>query len=337
MTTDTTQHAPEEGAEPSWHLPVMLEETITMWQAPHGTHFVDGTVGNGGHTAELLSRMPGARVLGIDRDADALARAAERLAPFGDRVSLAHGSYAQLDTHLAAAGFPTEVDGILLDLGIGTHQLDAPERGFSFRFDGPLDMRFDQNDPMRPTAAELLQKSSEAELASIFKRWGEEPQARRAAKAIVAWRETEPIERTSQLVACLQQSVARPSYKKGKGGKKRTGNEALARCFQALRIAVNEELQQLDTFLEHVHQWLAPGGRIAVISFHSLEDRRIKHHLRHLAQGCICPPDMPVCGCGQTPTMRLLKRRGVQPSEEECEANSRARSARLRGAERVSS
>lgn len=317
-------------SETTWHLPVMLEETLDMWCTPNGTFFVDGTVGNGGHSAALLERMPEARLLGIDRDESALARAQERLAPFGDRVALSQGSYADLDTHLARAGFPERVDGIVLDLGIGSHQLDAAERGFSFRFDGPLDMRFDQSDALRPTAASLLQESSESELTQIFREWGEEPQAKRAARAILRWREEQPFERTTDLVQCLRQSVAKPNPKRQK-----RSSDAVVRCFQALRIAVNEELQQLDTFLKHIHQWLNPDGRVAIISFHSLEDRRTKHQLRDLARGCTCPSDMPICGCGKKPLMRLLTRRGIPPTDAECATNPRARSARLRGAERM--
>lgn len=309
----------------------MLEETLALWQSPKGIHYVDGTVGNGGHAAALLSRVPEARLLGIDRDGAALERARARLQPFGERAVLCQGSFAQLNVHLRTAGFPAQVDGILLDLGLGSHQLDSADRGFSFRFDGPLDMRFDQSDETRLTAAALLAQSSEAQLVQIFRDWGEEPQARRAARAIVQW--PEPLVRTNDLTACLR-TVFRPSSHKRRNAR---ASDGLVRCFQAIRIAVNEELQQLDQFLQGAVEWTAPGGRLVFISFHSLEDRRVKQHLRALAKGCICPPDLPVCGCGQVPTMRLLHRRAIQASAFEIEANPRARSARLRAAEKITS
>lgn len=329
MKGDQEPEVPETGADASWHQPVLLQETIEMWYRPGGLTFVDGTVGMGGHTAALLSRVPGARVLGIDRDSAALERARENLAEWGDRVVLQQGSYATLDEHLEAAGFPPQVDGILLDLGLGSHQLEAAARGFSFRFDGPLDMRFDQNDSALRPASVWLVESSESELAQLLKRWGEEPQAKRIARTIVKWREDNPLDTTGDLIACIDKAVPPRASKRG-------GNrDVWARCFQALRIAVNEELAQLDTFLEGVPGWLATGGRIALISFHSLEDRRTKHQLREWAQGCVCPPDFPICACGRLPLMRLLHRKGIVASEEESQTNPRARSARLRGAERT--
>lgn len=323
----------EAGVNVPWHRPVMLEETIDAWCAPHGqtSIYVDGTVGNGGHAAALLARVPTARLLGIDRDGTALERARAALEPYGERVALQQGSYAQLDAHLSAAGYPPQVDGILLDLGLGTHQLDAAERGFSFRFDGPLDMRFDQSDSTRPTAADICRDSDVEALATIFRTWGEEPQAKRVARTIMRWREEHaPLTTTGDLLACLQQALPRKHKKHKKGPQ----NDGIARCFQALRIAVNEELQQLDAFLDLALSCLAPGGRLAVISFHSLEDRQVKHQMRAWAKGCICPPDLPICGCGQTPSVKLLGRRAIQASDDEQQDNPRARSARLRVVEK---
>lgn len=181
----------EQVADP-WHLSVLLEETVSLWHSPGGTHYVDGTIGGGGHTRSLLDRDPKLQVLGIDRDPESLERTQQQLHAYGDRLKLQLGTYADLEQHLAAAGFPAKVDGILLDLGVNSHQLDAPERGFSFRWDGPLDMRFNADDATLPTAADLVNHSSEKELIQIFRDWGEEPRARRAAWAVVKWRQDRP-------------------------------------------------------------------------------------------------------------------------------------------------
>lgn len=311
--------------EQAWHLPVLLEETVSSWYHDKGRTYVDGTVGGGGHTGHLLSRCPESTVLGIDRDLESLERASQTLDLYQDRVSLQRGSFADLDSHLSAAGFPSQVDGILLDLGVNSHQLDAAERGFSFLHDGPLDMRF-QPDSSQQTAADLVNQLPEQELVQIFREWGEEPQAKRAARAIVTWRQEQPFHRTGQLRDCLHQSLKFNPRKK---------TDPATLIFQALRIAVNREFDHIDRFLEEFPKWLAPGGRIAIISFHSLEDRRVKKALRKHAKGCVCPPDFPVCACGIQPTLRLRTSKPIRPSEEELEANNRARSARLRVAEKL--
>lgn len=312
-----------------WHRTVLLEEAVEGMHAPGGSFFVDGTLGGGGHASALLERDAEAQLMGIDRDPDALARSKARLEPFGARVTLCHGSYAALDEHLAAADFPAQVDGILLDLGVNSGQLDEAERGFSFRLDGPLDMRFDPSDAAVPSAADLVNSLSVEELTKLFRTWGEEPRAKQAARAIVRWREEQgPFSRTGELQQCLAAVLKRPK-------KKDRGVDPATRCFQALRIAVNEELQQLETFLGRFVDWLRPGGRVAIISFHSLEDRQVKHRFRALAKGCTCPPDFPVCVCGKVPQLKILTKRPIVPSPQEIEENPRARSAKLRIAQRL--
>jgi len=329
--TQPPTHSQQSSSDGEWHVSVLLDEVVTWLEgAVKGEeicYVVDGTVGGGGHALELLTRCPNVRLLGIDRDLESIERARGTLEKVMDRVVLRHGSYADIESHLEAAGFPKQVDGITLDLGVNSHQIDTAERGFSFRFDGPLDMRFNPDDPSLPTAADLVNELSEGELIKIFREWGEEKRAKAAARAILRYREEQPFERTGELYDCLYKVL----FSRKKGPKR----DPVTRCFQALRIAVNQELHHLDTFLEQIPSWLVPGGRIAIISFHSLEDRRVKHGFRELARGCICPPDLPVCGCGQKPKMKVLTRRSVEPSEEEVTQNARARSARLRVAEKV--
>lgn len=328
----------DQGAFDAWHMPVILEPTLDGWMRPQGRDFVDGTVGGGGHSSRLLARMPEARVLGVDRDPEALAQAAQRLAAYGDRATLVQGSYADIAVHLATAGFPTQVDGILLDLGVSSHQLDADYRGFSFRLEGPLDMRFDPTDSSVPTAADLVNTASQQALIEIFRRWGEEPRAVVAAKAIVAQRETKLFVETKDLFACLDQVLNKPQYRRKKKRRSKPdqrGSHPVTRCFQALRIAVNQELQQLDRFLEEALSYLKPGGRLAVISFHSLEDRRIKHVFRDWAKDCVCPPDFPVCACEHRARVKLLTSKAIRASAEEVDANPRARSALLRVCEKL--
>lgn len=283
---------------------------------------VDGTVGLGGHTEELLGRYPGVRVLGIDRDPQALARARERLARFGERVRLRRGRYESLIDILNSEQIG-KVDGVLADLGVSSLQLDQPQRGFSFRQEGPLDMRMSGEGP---TAAELVNRLEEGELARILREYGEEPMARRIARTIVEAREEAPIETTTQL-ADLVRGVKRP--------RPHQKIDPATLTFLALRIATNEELAGLEPFLIDAVERLKPGGRIAVISFHSLEDRVVKRTLRRLEGQCICPPRMPYCRCGAKQTVKVLTRRPIEADEEQVARNPRARSARLRVAEKL--
>ena len=313
---------------PSPHTPVLLQAVLAHLRAdalPDGL-FVDATVGAGGHAAAVLDAAPRARLLGLDRDPVALRIAAERLAPFGERATLRHASYTQigeivptwLDTLGADAG---GVDGILLDLGLSSMQLDDPARGFAFRYEGPLDMRFDPTQSAL-TAAEIVNTWSAEEIADVLFRYGEERHSRRIARAIVAAR---PITSTRQLAEVVAGAVRGPRQK----------IHPATRTFQALRIAVNDELGALERTLPVAIGLLRPGGRLAVISFHSLEDRIVKRTFREEATGCLCPPRQPVCTCGHVARVRLVTRKPVRATEEEIRANPRSRSARLRVVERL--
>ena len=301
------------------HVPVLLPSVLTLLNVQSGGTYIDGTVGGGGHAAAILAASsPDGRLLGLDRDPAALEMAAQRLAPFGDRVTLRHGSFASLGS-LAEDVAP--VDGILVDLGLSSMQLDSASRGFAFSRPGPLDMRFDSTSP-GPTAADLVNERSAKELADILYRYGEERQSRRIAWAIVAARPLHTTMELAEVVAAAQ------------GGRHGRIHPA-TRTFQALRIAVNDELGALEAVLPQAVDLLAPGGRLVVISFHSLEDRIVKHYFRRESQDCVCPPDLPICACDHQARLKVLTSKPVRPDEEEVEANSRARSARLRAVERL--
>lgn len=296
------------------HAPVLLSETVAFLQPSAGGTFVDCTLGLGGHTAALLE-AGASRVIGLDRDTRALDAARERLAPWGDRVVFAHADYRELTAVLARLDVGP-VDGALADLGVSSMQLDEPARGFSFRADGPLDMRMDPT--QGPTAAELLATVDEYELADVIYRFGEERKSRRIARAIVAAREEAPIETTGRLAAIVRRAA-------GGGGYQRI--DPATRTFQALRIWVNRELDGLDGFVHDAVRALRLGGRLVIIAFHSLEDRVIKHTLRLLASGEA--PDADGC------RVRVLTKKPVMAGEPERHANARSRSAKLRAAERV--
>ena len=303
------------------HQPVLYQPIIHALQPIGGGYYVDGTLGAGGHAWGILDASgPDGRLLGLDRDPVALQLAQERLASFGQRAILRQASYASLSEQLAALGWPG-VQGIVLDLGVSSMQLDAPQRGFSFLADGPLDMRFDPSAPV--TAADLVNRLPERELADLLFRYGEEPQARRVAAAIVRAR---PLQTTGQLASVV--AAAKPAAR-------RPAMHPATLTFQALRIAVNGELQALETVLPQAVQALAPGGRLAIIAFHSLEDRIVKQYFRRESQDCLCPPRQPVCTCGHRAVLREVTRRPLQPDAAECAANPRARSARLRVAEKL--
>ena len=305
------------------HRPVLLRETIESLAVKRGGLFVDCTVGLGGHSEAILQTSPDAQVLGIDRDEEALRWARERLAEFGGRFRAVRADFRELTRVLATAEVKA-VRGILADLGVSSLQLDSPSRGFSFRHEAPLDMRMDMSSG--ETAAELLGRLSEVEIARLIFEYGEERHSRRIARRIVERRAAgEPVTSTTELAKLVERAI---------GGKKRRIHPA-TRTFQALRIAVNRELEGLDQFVADAFDALEPHGRLAVISFHSLEDRIIKRTLLKLSGRCQCPPRLPQCVCGARQAVEILTRRPLTPTEDEIAENPRARSAKLRVAARL--
>jgi len=302
------------------HQPVLYHDVLLALQPISGGRYVDGTLGAGGHAAGiLLSSAPDGLLLGLDIDPMALELARQRLAPFGERACLVRASYTTLKTQMATLGWHG-TDGILLDLGASSMAFDIPERGFSFQADGPLDMRFDPSNPV--TAAELVNTLSESELSELIYRYGEEPAARRIAHAILRAR---PVTGTGMLV----EIISRVS-----GGMHGRIHPA-TRTFQALRIATNQELQALEKILPLALEALEPGGRLAIISFHSLEDRLVKDFFRTESRDCICSPRHPVCVCGHKASIREVTHRPIRPEAEEVRKNPRSRSAKLRVAEKL--
>lgn len=310
----------ESTGEQEPHQPVLYQEIILALEPKPGGIYVDGTLGAGGHAWGILQASePDGRLLGLDLDPVALAIASERLAVFGDRAILRQASFTTLQEQLTAVGWEF-VDGILLDLGLSSMQLDTPERGFSFQADAPLDMRFDPRNPQ--TAADLVNNLPEGELADVLYQFGEEHRSRQIARAIVRER---PVSTTKELA----EIVARASRSR------KRGIHPATRTFQALRIAVNRELQALEEVLPLAVAALRPGGRLAVIAFHSLEDRIVKQYFRLESRDCICPPEQPICTCEHQASLKEIVRRPIRPTEAEIERNPRARSARLRVAERI--
>ncbi|MCH7923455.1 MAG: 16S rRNA (cytosine(1402)-N(4))-methyltransferase RsmH [Nitrospinae bacterium] len=301
-----------------------MVETVLEFLAPRpGGRYVDGTVGDGGHAQALLeATAPDGRVLGIDRDPIMVARAARRLAPFGERIMLVHGDYRNLTPHITEAGW-VEVDGVLLDLGLSSYHLETAERGFSFAADGPLDMRYDP--AITLAAREIVNTWAVKDLAALFREHGEGRDASRIARAIGQARTVQPLERTGELSDLIVST-------KGVGA---GGIHPATRVFQALRCAVNDELSDLGAALETAADRLVAEGRLVVISFHSLEDRIVKETFRGMERGCICPPVVPVCRCGRAPKVVRLTKKPRRPSDAEVEANRRARSARLRACEKL--
>jgi 16S rRNA (cytosine1402-N4)-methyltransferase len=305
----------------SRHLPVLTAEVVELLSPAGPGLLVDATVGLGGHADALLRAQPGFRLVGLDRDPQALAGAADRLREHGSRVHLVESSFDRLPTVLERLGEDAP-SAVLADLGCSSLQLDSPERGFSFAADGPLDMRMGA---AGETAAELLARVEMEELVRILRDFGEERRARAVARAILAQRERSPLRTTSELSRLVRGVVGAGDHR----------INPATRTFQALRIAVNDELGQLERFLEPAVRALRPGGRIAVIAFHSLEDRIVKHTLRRLAGRCTCPPDLPECRCEPQRVVRVLTASPIRPGDDELEANPRARSSRLRAAERL--
>ena len=309
------------------HLPVMADEVVAMLAPAAGGRHVDATLGGGGHAERILvASDPDGRLLGLDADGAAIARVRARLAPrFGDRLHLRQANFRELAAVAPEAGFDA-VDGCLFDLGLSSFQLADAERGFGIRTGGPLDMRFDAGRGV--PASELLATLDADELTALFRRYGEEPFAGRIARAIVEARRTAPVRTAEELEALVSRVTP------GRAPGRRRIHPA-TRVFQALRIAVNEELDALEAALAAAVDLLRPGGRLVVLSYHSLEDRIVKRFLQAERRGCICPPQAPVCVCGRKPRLRLVTPKGLVPSAAEISANPRARSARLRAAERL--
>lgn len=299
------------------HQPVLFTETIDSLDIRPDGFYIDGTAGGGGHSEAILKRLTTGHLLSIDQDPDAIAACTARLSSYPGSL-IRRGNFSQMKELASDCGF-TQADGILMDIGVSSHQLDTPERGFSYHTDAPLDMRMSQEGP---TAADLVNTLSWQQIAEIISRYGEDKSAARIAKAIVAARETAPIETTLQLADIIRESVP--------AAVRREPGHPARKTFQALRIAVNGELDRLSEGLDAAFSMLRPGGRLAIITFHSLEDRMVKRRMNDWCTGCTCPPDFPVCVCGKKPRAQLVYKKGLAPSPEELEENPRARSARLR-------
>jgi 16S rRNA (cytosine1402-N4)-methyltransferase len=307
------------------HMPVMLDEVVAVLQCRPGGLYVDATVGGGGYAEAILLRSgPDGVVLGLDRDPEALAFARQRLRYFRGRLILRKANFAELPTVMVEFGFGP-VDGIVADLGISSLQLDDPARGFTFQQDGPLDMRMDQGGER--TAADLVNLLPEKELRDLILMLGEERYARRIARAIVSRRKVKPFDRTLELAEMV-------TYVVPKSSDTRRIHPA-TRTFQALRLAVNHELANLEQFLSNALDLLKPGGRLCIVAFHSLEDRMVKQCFKSWVSPCRCPADLPLCQCGARPLVRLLTRKVFRPREQEIQTNPRARSARLRAVEKI--
>ena len=306
------------------HVPVMLEPVIRELAIKPDGIYVDGTLGGAGHSSVIASKLTTGRLIGVDRDRDALQAASGRLAPYGGKVTIIKDEYVNIPEILKGLGI-SGVDGILLDLGVSSWQLDSPERGFSYMNDAPLDMRMDRE--QRRTAADIINEEDERELTRILREYGEEKFAGAIARRIVAKRALKPVETTGELVEIIEESIPRKAKLKGGHPAKRT--------FQALRIALNSELDEISQAVESLAGCLNPGGRFAVITFHSLEDRIVKDGFRTLEKPCTCPPDFPVCVCGKKSMGHVVTRKPILPEEEEIALNPRAKSAKLRVFERA--
>lgn len=303
------------------HDPVLFKEVIAWLQPRPGARYIDGTIGAGGHARGILEgSAPTGRLLGLDVDPEAVERAMAALSSYGDRVVIVQENFAHLRRVAEEMGF-VPADGILLDLGLSSWQLESAQRGFSFQRDGPLDMRFDPE--QRFDAARIVNRFSEEELADILWRFGEERRSRRIARAIVASR---PIKTTTELAQVIRSAV---------GGRYDDQLDTVTRVFQALRIRVNRELDALAEVLPQARDVLASGGRLVVISFHSLEDRLVKEFFQRESRDCLCPPELPACACGHKATLKVLTRKPVRPTADEVKENPRSHSARLRVAEKL--
>ncbi len=306
------------------HVSVLLNEAVEGLNVRPDGIYLDGTLGGAGHSAEIAKRLTTGKLIGVDRDPKALAAAGERLAPWAERVKLVHGNFRELETILDSLGIPA-VDGVLLDLGVSSPQLDEASRGFSYMADAPLDMRMNPEDAL--TAWELVNTWPREELRRILFAYGEERYAPLIAAAMERRRAQAPIETTLELAEVIRSAMPQKALREKQHPAKRS--------FQAIRIAVNDELGAVDSVMGQAIRRLKPGGRLAVITFHSLEDRIVKNAMAEAAKGCTCPPEFPVCVCGKKPTVRLIARKPITAGEEELEANPRARSAKLRVCEKI--
>lgn len=308
--------------EQGYHVPVLFRETIAGLDVRPDGIYVDGTAGGGGHSEAIAKQLTTGRLIAIDQDPDAIRTAGERLRPY-PCAQVVQANYVQMAEVLRELHIP-RVDGILLDIGVSSHQLDTPERGFSYHHDAPLDMRMSQQGT---TAADLVNELSWQQLAEIFSRYGEEKFSKRIAQGIVAARQTNPVETTEQLVEIIRSSIPAAAC--------RENGHPARRVFQALRIAVNGELDVLNEGMDHAFSALSVGGRLAIITFHSLEDRMVKQRMASWCGGCTCPPDFPVCVCGKEPRARLITHKPIEASPQELEENPRSRSAKLRICEKL--
>ncbi|HEV8601692.1 MAG TPA: 16S rRNA (cytosine(1402)-N(4))-methyltransferase RsmH [Patescibacteria group bacterium] len=308
------------------HIPVLLNEVLEYVGANKGKKFIDGTVGDGGHALALLDKNPEAKVLGLDLDQGSLDRLAVKLEEKNliSRINLKRGSFARIKQFADEDGF-NPVSGVILDLGFSSSQLDEPARGLSFQNSGPLDMRFDQS--QRLTAGEVINKYPEAKLENVIKTYGEERFSRKIALKIIETRKESPIENTAELFKIIKEALPK--------NLKHKASDSARRVFQALRIEVNSELKNLTAALEQILEILEPEGRMAIISFHSLEDRIVKRFLLENSKGCICPPEFPTCVCKKGARLRILTRKPVIAQEQEIQANSRSKPAKLRAAEKI--
>jgi 16S rRNA (cytosine1402-N4)-methyltransferase len=315
------------------HVPVLLHEVIDNLRPQTDRHFIDGTIGGGGHAQAILEQTgPQGKILGLDRDSMAIRTARENLAVYGDRVTLAQDSFSNIKQIYNEQFAGHQIDGILLDLGLSTLELEDQSRGFSFQIDAPLDMRFDTRQEL--TAADIVNTWPLPKLTKVIQEYGEERLAYAIAKQIITARLNKKISKTKTLVEAILLAF-RDKLHSNKDVPWIGGLHPATRTFQALRIAVNDEIGSLEAALPQAIDILAPGGRLAVISFHSLEDRIVKNFFRNEAKGCICPPAMPVCQCGHSPRLKIITKHPTKPTEEEIQKNPRSRSALLRVAEKV--
>lgn len=306
------------------HVPVMPGETIDGLNVRPDGIYLDCTLGGGGHSELILRKLTTGRLIATDKDEEAIAFAKKRLSGYGDKITFVHSDFKRADEVLDELGIE-KIDGVLMDLGVSSYQLDAAERGFSYRFDAPLDMRMDKSQFL--TAFNVVNEYNELDIADILFRYGEERYARKIAANIVRYRNTETIRTTGQLAEIVERSY--PPKERFKGG------NPCKRTFQAIRIEVNDELKELDEIIGKLAERLNKGGRICVITFHSLEDRIVKREFQYLEAKCICPPKQPVCTCNKVQTVKIITKKPVTASEEELAVNPRAQSAKLRVAERV--
>ncbi|MEI3057474.1 MAG: 16S rRNA (cytosine(1402)-N(4))-methyltransferase RsmH [Eubacteriales bacterium] len=307
------------------HEPVLLDEVIESLAIKPDGVYLDGTAGGGGHSSAIAARLTTGRLIAIDRDPEAVAAAGARLAPFGDRATVVRANFSEMERVCASLGIGA-LEGVLLDLGVSSHQLDTPERGFSYISDAPLDMRMDPASPL--SAADVVNRYPKEKLEKIIYEYGEEKFAQRIAARICEARAEAPIGTTGELVAVIRSAIPAAALRAAE-------HHPAMRTFQAIRIEVNGELDVIEPTVRSAVSLLAPGGRLAVITFHSLEDRRVKQTYAGLARGCICPPDFPVCVCGHKPEIKIVTKKPITASAGELARNTRSHSAKLRVAEKL--